>query len=232
MPTTDITVAKLIKENEDLRLERDRLRIDLAVKKNSSKTLVQLIASLRTEREKLKEEVAKHKESLAPTMESTQRSNTLIRDLIQDKIKSDKEFSDRCRSYEKLLRSSLDYAEKTVQAELARHDAQDRLKKVMMDREEERARTLNDMRELVKSSRCGEGTSQSPLPSSTRTRIDDPQSSRTALTSSSGTRIADPQSSRTAVTSSSGTMVLLRRSSRLINSVVVEPQCSSLCEFF
>ena len=71
MPTTDITVAKLIKENQDLRLERDCLLIDLAVKKNSSKTLVQLIASLRTKREKLKEEVAKHKESLAPTMEST-----------------------------------------------------------------------------------------------------------------------------------------------------------------
>ena len=35
MPTTDITVAKLIKENQDLRLERDRLLIDLAVKKNS-----------------------------------------------------------------------------------------------------------------------------------------------------------------------------------------------------
>ena len=40
---TDITVAKLFKENQDLRLERDSLRIDLAVKKNSSKTLVQLI---------------------------------------------------------------------------------------------------------------------------------------------------------------------------------------------
>ena len=203
-------------------MERDHLRIDLAVKKNSSKNLVELNTSLRTEREKLKEEVGKHKESLAPTMESTQRSNTLIRDLIQDKIKSDKEFSDRCRSYEKLLRSSLDYAEKTVQAELARQDAQDRLKKVMMDREEERARTLNDIRELVKSSRCGEGTSQSPLPSSTGTRIDDPQSSRTALTSLSGTRIADPQSSRMALTSSSGTMLVLRRQSSCLNIVIID----------
>ena len=133
MPTTDSMVAKLIKENQDLSLECDRLRNDLAVKKNSSKCLVQLITSLHTEREKLKEEVAKHKESLAPTMESTQRSNTLIRDLIEDKVKSDKEFSDSCRSYEKLLRSSIDYAEMTVHAELARQDAQDRLKKVMMD---------------------------------------------------------------------------------------------------
>ena len=123
MPTTDSIVAKLIKESQDLSLERDRLRIDLAVKNNSSKSLVQLIASLRTELEKLKEEVAKQKESLASTMESTQRSNALIRDLIEDKVKSDKEFSDSCRSYEKLLLSSLDYAETIVQAELARQDA-------------------------------------------------------------------------------------------------------------
>ena len=53
--TTDSMVAKLIKENQDLSLERDRLRNDLAVKNNSSKTLVDLVASLRNDREKLKE---------------------------------------------------------------------------------------------------------------------------------------------------------------------------------
>ncbi|KAK1629303.1 hypothetical protein QYE76_003618 [Lolium multiflorum] len=82
-PTIDTTVAILMEKNEELSLECDRLRDDLAAKKKNSKNLVELICSLRNERDMLKNELIKQKER---NIASTEKARSILKMCASKKI--------------------------------------------------------------------------------------------------------------------------------------------------
>ena len=106
-----------MEKNEELSLECDRLRDDLAAKKKNSKTLVELICSLRNERDMLKNELIKEKEE---NIASTEKASGIIKHLCLEKDKSDIERTFLLQDKVELLKLQLEYADITVLAQLER----------------------------------------------------------------------------------------------------------------
>ena len=158
-PTIDTTVAILMEKNEELSLECDRLRDDLAAKKKNSKNLVELICSLRNERDMLKNELIKEKEE---NIASTEKASGIIKHLCLEKDKSDIERTFLLQDKVELLKLQLEYADIAVLAQLERQKAQDKLMDLMLERCSEREETLKEMSSLVGSMSGVGQTSQNP----------------------------------------------------------------------
>ena len=77
-------VAILMEKNQDLSLECDRLRDDLASKTKNSKNLVELMCSLRNERDMLKNELTKQQEE---NLASKEKATDIIQQLRLEKYK-------------------------------------------------------------------------------------------------------------------------------------------------
>ncbi|KAK1648377.1 hypothetical protein QYE76_066182 [Lolium multiflorum] len=129
-PTIDTTVAILMEKNEELSLECDRLRDDLAAKKKNSKTLVELICSLRNERDMLKNELIKQKER---NIASTEKASSILKTVCLEKDKSDIEYKILLQDKVKLQKLNLEYADIAILALLERQKAQDKLMHLMLE---------------------------------------------------------------------------------------------------
>ncbi|KAK1603000.1 hypothetical protein QYE76_048212 [Lolium multiflorum] len=141
-PTIDTTVAILMEKNEELSLECDRLRDDLAAKKKNSKTLVELICSLRNERDMLKNELIKQKAS-------AEKASSILKTVCLDRDKSDIEYKILLRDKVQLQKLNLEYADIAILALLERQKAQDKLMHLMLESCSEREETLKEVSSLV-----------------------------------------------------------------------------------
>ncbi|KAK1626878.1 hypothetical protein QYE76_001193 [Lolium multiflorum] len=141
-PTIDTTVAILMEKNEELSLECDRLRDDLAAKKKNSKTLVELICSLRNERDMLKNELIKQKAS-------AEKASSILKTVCLDRDKSDIEYKILLQDKVQLQKLNLEYADIAILALLERQKAQDKLMHLMLESCSEREETLKEVSSLV-----------------------------------------------------------------------------------
>ncbi|KAK1664951.1 hypothetical protein QYE76_053110 [Lolium multiflorum] len=145
-PTIDTTVAILMEKNEELSLECDRLRDDLAAKKKNSKTLVELICSLRNERDMLKNELIKQKER---NIASAEKASSILKTVCLERDKSDIEYKILLQDKVQLQKLNLEYADIAILALLERQKAQDKLMHLMLESCSEREETLKEMSSLV-----------------------------------------------------------------------------------
>ncbi|KAK1692911.1 hypothetical protein QYE76_009608 [Lolium multiflorum] len=145
-PTIDTTVAILMEKNEELSLECDRLRDDLAAKKKNSKTLVELICSLRNERDMLKNELIKQKER---NIASAEKASSILKTVCLDRDKSDIEYKILLQDKVQLQKLNLEYADIAILALLERQKAQDKLMHLMLESCSEREETLKEVSSLV-----------------------------------------------------------------------------------
>jgi hypothetical protein len=145
-PTIDTTVAILMEKNEELSLECDRLRDDLAAKKKNSKTLVELICSLRNERDMLKNELIKQKER---NIASAEEASSILKTVCLERDKSDIEYKILLQDKVQLQKLNLEYADIAILALLERQKAQDKLMHLMLESCSEREETLKEVSSLV-----------------------------------------------------------------------------------
>ena len=145
-PTIDTTVAILMEKNEELSLECDRLRDDLAAKKKNSKTLVELICSLRNEGDMLKNELIKQKER---NIASAEKASSILKTVCLDRDKSDIEYKILLQDKVQLQKLNLEYADIAILALLERQKAQDKLMHLMLESCSEREETLKEVSSLV-----------------------------------------------------------------------------------
>ncbi|KAK1609137.1 hypothetical protein QYE76_032810 [Lolium multiflorum] len=145
-PTIDTTVAILMEKNEELSLECDRLRDDLAAKKKNSKTLVELICSLRNERDMLKNELIKQKER---NIASAEKASSILKTVCLERDKSDIEYKILLQDKVQLQKLNLEYADIAILALLERQKAQDKLMHLMLESCSEREETLKEVSSLV-----------------------------------------------------------------------------------
>ncbi|KAK1609576.1 hypothetical protein QYE76_033249 [Lolium multiflorum] len=145
-PTIDTTVAILMEKNEELSLECDRLRDDLAAKKKNSKTLVELICSLRNERDMLKNKLIKQKER---NIASAEKASSILKTVCLDRDKSDIEYKILLQDKVQLQKLNLEYADIAILALLERQKAQDKLMHLMLESCSEREETLKEVSSLV-----------------------------------------------------------------------------------
>lgn len=145
-PTIDTTVAILMEKNEELSLECDRLRDDLAAKKKNSKTLVELICSLRNERDMLKNKLIKQKER---NIASAEKASSILKTVCLERDKSDIEYKILLQDKVQLQKLNLEYADIAILALLERQKAQDKLMHLMLESCSEREETLKEVSSLV-----------------------------------------------------------------------------------
>jgi hypothetical protein len=131
-----------MEKNEELSLECDRLRDDLAAKKKNSKTLVELICSLRNERDMLKNELIKQKAS-------AEKASSILKTVCLDRDKSDIEYKILLQDKVQLQKLNLEYADIAILALLERQKAQDKLMHLMLESCSEREETLKEVSSLV-----------------------------------------------------------------------------------
>ncbi|KAK1609352.1 hypothetical protein QYE76_033025 [Lolium multiflorum] len=158
-PTIDTTVAILMEKNEELSLECDRLRDDLAAKKKNSKTLVELICSLRNERDMLKNELIKQKER---NIASEEEASSILKTVCLGRDKSDIEYKILLQDKVELQKMNLEYADIAILALLDKQKAQDKLMHLMLESCSEREETLKEMSSLVRYMSDVGRTSQNP----------------------------------------------------------------------
>lgn len=158
-PTIDTTVAILMEKNEELSLECDRLRDDLAAKKKNSKTLVELICSLRNERDMLKNELIKQKER---NIASEEEASSILETVCLGRDKSDIEYKILLQDKVELQKMNLEYADIAILALLDKQKAQDKLMHLMLESCSEREETLKEMSSLVRYMSDVRRTSQNP----------------------------------------------------------------------
>ncbi|KAK1605027.1 hypothetical protein QYE76_028700 [Lolium multiflorum] len=191
-PTIDTTVAILMEKKEELSLECDRLRDDLAAKKKNSKTLVELICNLHNERDMLKNELIKQRER---NIASAEKASSILKTVCLEKDKSDIEYKILLQDKVELQKLNLEYADIAILALLERQKAQDKLMHLMLESCSEREETLKERvrgykiigliisRELVLSTppTCLPHTVKTPIHSPHLRGIDFPVSNRSSM---------------------------------------------------
>jgi hypothetical protein len=135
-----------MEKNEELSLECDRLRDDLAAKKKNSKTLVELICSLRNERDMLKNELIKQKER---NIASAEKASSILKTVCLERDKSDIEYKILLQDKVQLQKLNLEYADIAILALLERQKAQDKLMHLILESCSEREETLKEVSSLV-----------------------------------------------------------------------------------
>ena len=129
----------------------------MVAKTKNSKNLVELICSLRNERDMLKNELIKQKER---NIASAEKASSILKTVCLERDKSDIEYKILLQDKVQLQKLNLEYADIAILALLERQKAQDKLLELMLERCSEREETLEEMSRLVGSMSSVGQTSQ------------------------------------------------------------------------